>query len=40
MVVAALICFATLLVAWLLAPDGDQAPWERPLEPEVQPLAA
>jgi hypothetical protein len=40
MVIAALICFAILLVAWLLAPDQPRA--ERPSvvrqDPDLQPI--
>jgi hypothetical protein len=40
MVIAALICFAILLVAWLLAPDRPRVASSAPVvrEPEPQPL--
>ena len=41
MVIAALICFAILLVAWIVAPtDGRpvRAPFETEQRPELEPL--
>jgi hypothetical protein len=40
MVIAALVCFAILLVAWFLAPDRPRASAPRAAapEPELQPL--
>jgi hypothetical protein len=41
MVIAALVSFAILLIAWLVAPDRQHAP--EPMEgavPEAQPVAA
>jgi len=44
MVIAALICFAILLVAWILAPDGQttrvRAEAEAEAEREAVPVAA
>jgi hypothetical protein len=40
MVIAALVCFAILLVAWLVAPDGPRTS-SRPVvrqDPDLQPL--
>ena len=39
MVIAAMICFAILLVAWILAPDGS-AKAARVTEPEAVPATA
>ncbi len=39
MVIAALVCFAILLVAWILAPDG-QTEVTRATEPEAVPATA
>jgi hypothetical protein len=39
MVIAAMICFAILLVAWILAPDG-QTEVARVTEPEAVPATA
>jgi hypothetical protein len=40
MVIAALVCFTILFVAWILAPDGPR-PSSRPVvrqDPDLQPL--
>ena len=40
MVIAALVCFSILLVAWLIAPDGPRSD-TRPIvrqDPDLQPL--
>jgi hypothetical protein len=37
MVIAALVCFAILLVAWLLAPDGPRAASSTPVAREADP---
>jgi hypothetical protein len=39
MVIAAMICFAILLVAWVVAPDG-QTKTARVTEPEAVPATA
>ena len=40
MVIAALACFALLLIAWIVAPDGPRSTaLEEPM-PEAQPIAA
>jgi len=39
MVIAALVCFAILLIAWVVAPDG-QTKSERVPEPEAVPASA
>jgi hypothetical protein len=39
MVIAALVCFAILLVAWVVAPDG-QTTVARATEPEAVPAIA
>jgi hypothetical protein len=39
MVIAALVCFAILLVAWVVAPDG-QTKSARVTEPEAVPATA
>jgi hypothetical protein len=41
MVIAALICFAILFVAWLVAPDRPRAATPKPVvrqDPDLQPL--
>ena len=40
MVIAALVCFAILLVAWVLAPDGPRATTTGVVrqDPDLQPL--
>ena len=41
MVIAALICFVVLAVAWVLAPDGQPAAHVTPaIEPELGPAGA
>ena len=40
MVIAALICFAILLVAWVIAPDGQTDVAARVPEPEAVPATA
>ena len=44
MVIAALVSFAILFVAWIAAPDGGRSvtatPSTEPAAPEAQPLAA
>jgi hypothetical protein len=39
MVVAALVCFAILLIAWLLAPDRPRAATSAPIAHEPEPQA-
>ena len=39
MVIAALICFAILLVAWILAPDRPRAASSAPVASEPEPQA-
>ena len=41
MVIAALVCFAILLVAWVVAPDRPRPATRRPVvrqDPDLQPL--
>jgi hypothetical protein len=41
LVIAALICFVVLVVAWIVAPDGEAATHAAPaIEPELAPAGA
>lgn len=42
MVIAALVCFAALVVAWIIAPDGEPAAHATApaIEPELAPAGA
>jgi len=40
MVIAALACFALLLIAWVVAPDGPRTSASEEPMPDAQPLAA